>query len=82
MIGINWLKPMLYLAILLSVFAFLATVDPTHSPLWVPLALVPIACVARRYHIAVKQQQYSALHVGEAVTLSKSVPIASRKCYR
>lgn len=69
MIGINWLKPMLYLTTLLLVFALLAIVDSAHAPLWAPLALVPIACVAWRYHIAVKQGQYSALRVGEVVVL-------------
>lgn len=62
-------EPILFLAVLLPVFAFLAAVDPTHSALWTPLALVPIACVARRYHIAVKQQQYSALTLGNGVLL-------------
>jgi len=69
LIGINWLKPLLYLVVLLPVFAFLASVDPTHSPFWIPSALVPIACVARRYYIAVKQRQYSALKLGEVVLL-------------
>lgn len=74
MIGINWLKPMLYLVVLLPLFVFLAVADDTHSPLWVPLALVPIACVARRYYIAVKRQQYSALRIGKVVMLVQIGP--------
>lgn len=69
MIGISWLKPLLYLTALMPVFALLAVVDNTHSLLWCPLALVPIACVARRYRVATRRQQYSSLRIGEIVTL-------------
>jgi hypothetical protein len=69
LIRINWLKPMLFLTALLPVFALLAMFDSAHAPLWAPLALVPITCVAHRYHIAAKQGQYSALRVGEVVVL-------------
>ena len=69
MIGISWLKPLLYLTVLLPVFLLLAVVDNTHSLLWWPLALVPIACVARRYRVATRRQQYSSLKLGEVVLL-------------
>ena len=69
MIGISWLKPLLYLTVLLPVFVLLAVVDNTHSLLWWPLALVPVACVVRRYQVAVRQQQYSVLRIREAVIL-------------
>lgn len=58
-----------FLTALLPVFALLAMFDSAHAPLWAPLALIPAACVARRYHIAAKRGQYSTLRVGDVVVL-------------